>query len=39
LSFTDYEIKKTKINPGIGKYDVTKAYEKVFTLGARKGYK
>lgn len=39
LTFTDYEIKKTKIVPGIGKYDVTKAYDKVLTLGARRGYK
>jgi hypothetical protein len=38
LTFTDYEIKKTKIVPGIGKYDITKA-DKVITLGARRGYK
>lgn len=37
-SFTDTEIKKTKIVPGIGKYDITKA-DRVMTLGARKGYK
>ena len=37
-SFTDFEIKKTKIVPGIGKYDITKA-DRVLTLGARRGYK
>lgn len=37
-TFTDFEIKKTKIVPGIGKYDITKA-DKVVTLGARRGYK
>lgn len=37
-SFTDYEIKKTKIVPGVGKYHIEKA-DKVITLGARRGYK
>ena len=37
-SFTDFEIKKTKIVPGVGKYNIEKA-DKVITLGARRGYK
>lgn len=37
-SFTDYEIKKTKIVPGVGKYNITTA-DKIITLGARRGYK
>ena len=37
-SFTDFEIKKTKIVPGVGKYNITTA-DKVITLGARRGYK
>ena len=38
MGFTDYEIEKTKIVPGVGKYNIEKA-DKVITLGARRGYK
>ena len=37
-SFTDSIMKSTKINPGVGKYDITKA-DRVITLGARKSYR
>ena len=37
-TFTDRDIKKAKLVPGIGSYDVTRS-DRVNTLGARRGYK
>uniref|UniRef100_A0A7S3IUH6 Uncharacterized protein n=1 Tax=Strombidium inclinatum TaxID=197538 RepID=A0A7S3IUH6_9SPIT len=37
-TFTDRDIKKAKVVPGIGAYDITKS-DKVMTLGARRSYK
>ncbi len=35
LTFTDYEVRKHKGTPGVGKYDIDKC-RNVLTLGARK---
>ena len=36
-SFTDYEIKRKKFIPGIGKYDITK--DSFITKGPHKSYR
>ena len=38
VNFTDIEIKKRKVSPGVGKYNIETA-DKRITLGARRGYK
>jgi hypothetical protein len=39
LTFTEIEVLKKKSQPGVGKYDISKAFERVLTLGLSRGYR